>query len=82
MPEREITDEEIALTARAVAAEQNMAEWTYDAECMAAFYRILIVGEVPEPVANVMLLNAQINYYENCDSMIRPLDDDDDDGDD
>lgn len=59
----EITDDEIALAAKVAAADQDIAQWTYDAECIAAFYRTLIVGEVPEDVAAPLTLNAQLNFY-------------------
>lgn len=85
MGKPELTEEQIAAASKIAALDQAVGEtneWENDAENMAAFYRILIEGGVPEPVANLMLLNAQTNYYE-ADSAWRlnggAIDPDDDD---
>jgi hypothetical protein len=76
----ELTAEEIAVASKIAALDQENCEWLTDAQNMAAFYGILIQGGVPEPVANLMVLNAQANYYEaDTPSMSCPICDDEDD---
>lgn len=77
MDETQPTAEEIALASKVAAADQEMAAWVYDAERLSAFYRILIENSVPEPVANAMLLNAQVRMYEDDDYFSIDPDDDD-----
>lgn len=67
-PEPPPSELELAAVARVAANDQSQADWIFDAECLAGYYKILRDAGMPENLITILAVNAQSNYFESQDA--------------